>query len=387
MSDLDFLTPDDEDFAAESINPILDVPLDADEETVAPSKLWKQKVEAGEVNGWEHPNRGLNPESRTKKKRKPGTKYHRSKITDKDMLVFATLEKLRLVTTKQMAIALGVSRSAASWRLNGLLEVKMIGQEKTAGMPVLWYLKSKGRALLREAYYDYRAVDTLHTAGSIKFSTLGHSTFVNQVAVQLIAGIAAVGKSEEITFLPAGIERIPYLVDETYIRSSWGKATYQKDSGSAQQANSGYEVQKRVLESIERSELKWEDAIAQNPSLWTVALPMYQRSDVKDFHQPDLVIDLEQYRSDFQPKSIAVEVELSSKVPSDLRQILRGFQKSMVGNWFRPYAKVVYVVKSDAIADAIKRVATELGMTPAQLTIVRFRDLDGKIFMGKSWEL
>ncbi|MFV4912139.1 hypothetical protein PFZ49_00870 [Microbacterium lacticum] len=385
-----YLADEEEDTGApwspDESNPALSAnQAECDEaEPEAPSREeWRRQVERGEVKGHEHPNRGKDPNSPTKKKRKPGTKYHRRDITEKDLLVLAFLERFKLATTKQIGILLGVKRGSANWRMLGLMEIGLVAQEKIPTMPVLWYLKPKGKRTLDNAFhFDERAPKSLHEPGRVSPGNISHTLF----EAQICAGMKPLGKIPGQEML-SGLGVLRQIVDETFIRSAWGKAVWRKGDGDSQQADRGFKIRQQVSEGLQRGELKWSEALAENPSLWTLTVPFIERSRTKEFHYPDLVVDLEHLREGHEPVSYAVELELSPKSPQELKKILMTFKVAMGNNPVPVYRKVIYLIPDEGVKRGVVKAAKEVGLTPDQLLILAVADFEGKRFTGKAWDL
>lgn len=350
---------------------------------------WREMVARGEVRGYEHPNKDKDANSASKKKRKPGTKYHRRDITEKDLLVLAFLERFKLVTTKQIGILLAVQRGSANWRLLGLKEIGIVGQEKIPTMPVLWYLTAKGKRILNDAFhFDDRAPKNLHTPGSVSSGNISHILFEAQIAAQLAAGLEPLGEQahKELGGI-AGRDQMKNLVDEHFMRSAWGKATYRKNELGKEQAQRGYEVSKRAAEAISENKLKYADVLRVNPSMWTLTVPVAYRGKTKEFHYPDLVLDLEHLRTGKEPVSYAVEIELSPKSPHELEKILSTFALAAEKSPVPVYKKVVYLIADDKVRRGVIKAAKKVGLTPNDLIILKITDFEGQEFTGKAWDL
>lgn len=371
-------------------NPVLMADQSEYDEAAKPvpsSAEWREMADRGEVKGYEHPNKGKNPASQSKKKRKPGTKYHRRDITEKDLLVLAFLERFKLATTKQIAILLGVKRGSANWRLLGLKEIGLVGQEKMATMPVLWFLKPKGKTSLNNAFhFDERAPKNLHTPGAVSPSNISHILFEAQIAAQLAAGLKPLGKIESLEPL-TGLGIITHLADETFLRKSWGTATYSKLHGLKSQAPRGYEISQRAADALQSGRVHYKDVLRENPSMWTITVPVGYRNECKDFHYPDLVVDLEHTRTGSAPVSYAVELELSPKSPQELQKILRTFKVAMEKSPVPIYQKVIYLIPNEGVKRGVISAAKAVGMTKDQLMIRPLFDFEGKEFTGKAWDL
>lgn len=350
---------------------------------------WREMVARGEVKGYEHPNKDKDANSASKKKRKPGTKYHRRDITEKDLLVMAFLERFKLATTKQIAILLDVQRGSANWRLLGLKEIGIVGQEKIPTMPVLWYLTAKGKRTLDDAFhFDDRAPKNLHTPGSVNSGSISHILFEAQVAAQLSAGLKPLGGQAHMDLDgTSGRDLMKNLVDEHFMRSAWGKATYRKNELGKQQAQRGYEVTQRAAAAIGRGELAYSDLLRANPSMWTLTVPVAYRGETKEFHYPDLVLDLEHLRTSAAPVSYAVEIELSPKSPQELEKILSTFKFAAEKSPVPVYKKIVYLIADEKVRRGVIKAAKKVGLTSNDMTILAITDFEGQEFTGKAWDL
>lgn len=382
----DYLADEDDDYAEVAVvaEP---TPTPTSTPTIPSSAEWREAADRGEVKGYEHPNKGKDPNSASKKNRKPGTKYHRRDMTDKDLIVLAFLERFKLATTKQMAILLGVKRGSANWRLLGLKEIGLVDQERIPTMPVLWFLKPKGKKVLDNAFhFDNRAPKNLHNPGAVSSGTISHVLFEGQIAAQIVAGLRPLDRIEPLEQL-SGIEKMAQIVDETFLRSSWGKETFNKMEDSKQAGQRGYVIATRAAESLVAGKVSYSEVLEENPSMWTLTVPPGWRNDCKEFHYPDLVIDLEYTREDKAPVSYAVEIELSPKSSVELKKILTTFKISMEKSAVPIYRKVIYVIPDDKVKRGVLKAAKSVGLTPDQLVFVTLKDLEGQRFTGRVWEL
>lgn len=269
----------------------------------------------------------------------------------------------------------------------GLMEIGLVAQEKIPTMPVLWYLKAKGKRTLDNAFhFDERAPKSLHEPGRVSPGNISHTLFEAQIAAQLCAGLKPLGKISGLELL-SGLGVLRQIVDETYIRSAWGKAVWRNGDGDSQQADRGFKLRQQVAEQLQRGELKWSNALAEHPSLWTLTVPFIERSHTKEFHYPDLVVDLEHLREDHTPVSLAVELELSPKSPQELKKILMTFKIAMTKNPVPIYRKVIYLIPDEGVKRGVVKAAKEVGLTPEQLLILAVSDHEGQKFTGKAWDL
>ncbi len=396
-------------------NPVLNGDQDEfDGETVAEpaakapaaptGKAWKERVAAGEVKGYEHPNKGKNPDSFYRKKRNPDAIYHRRTLTEKDFLVLGFLARFEFITTKQVAILRKISVSSARRLMLGLQEFGMVAQEKIDFGQQLWYLTGKGLTQVKAALPDNRMISPLHKPGVFDHSKLRHSLAVSQVAAQIAAGTDTI--RPHLGFdLSAGIDVLSNLVPERYIRSNHNSAMQEVGQkggfkGGEDMTKAAIEQRSDIAKRLEAGEEEWNSALDEHPQLWTVvADPIHVESGKgKRFHPADLALNLEPMRKGPAPQSIAIEVELSSKTDEELMKIIRSYfhQKSPSA-----FAAVYYVSNQPRIATRVKALAQSYydkieqqeHLPKAQrkkqtrFRAVQLNDADGNLFSGKLWEL
>jgi hypothetical protein len=413
-----FLADDDEEFEGEkaAMSPAKRASIEAPAARSRPSEApvevaataaheqWKQRVAAGEVKGYDHPNRGKNVDSPTKKKRKPGATYHRRRISDLDFKVLVFLNHFQFITTKQVGIIRDLTVPSARRLMLGLAEFGVVGQEKFDFGQQLWYLTGKGQSLINAAMPASDTAQPLHRSGNADLSKIRHTLAVGQVAAQLMAGTDPIRKLLGLD-LGVGVDVFRYIIPERFIRSSFVKAT--QDAGIEGVFKGGKDhteacrvLWNEVIKDAEAGRISWNSVLKEHPELWTVvAQGLYANSNqAKRFHPADLVISFEPTRKDAQPVSIALEIELSAKTDDELLKIIRSYfhqQEPAV------YASVIYITNQKQIAVRVRELAQayyderhqQKNLPVAQRkqqTLFRacvLTDFDGNIFSGRSGDL
>lgn len=337
------LNDDDEEFDGESTASAYDRPV-ANSQLMT-GREWKERVAAGEVNGWEHPNRGKDRNSSTKKK---GSTYRRRRLTEKDFLVLGFLRLFEFITTKQVGILRNLSEPSARRLMLGLQEFGVIGQEKIEFGPQLWYLTGKGQRYLESVMEVPVTAQPLHRNGQFDLSKLRPNLLASQVAAQLVAGTDTLRKHVSVP-LSTGLDLLPFLIPERYMRSSFNSAL--QPQGVKSKFSDGRERGKAIQarwQAIERNKPEGQSVDAlllQHPELWMVVGKLIYTGpqEAKYQHPADLALNL----TPIGLPSIAVEIELSMKTPDEMRRI--------IATYFRresptPIGKVMYLTNQRAIA-------------------------------------
>ncbi|MFJ3385223.1 MULTISPECIES: hypothetical protein [unclassified Curtobacterium] len=388
------LNGDDEEFDGESTASAYDqTPANGQPMT---GREWKERVAAGEVNGWEHPNRGKDRNSPTKKK---GSTYRRKRLTEKDFLVLGFLQLFEFITTKQVGVLRNLSEPSARRLMLGLQEFGVIGQEKIEFGPQLWYLTGKGHSYLRTAMEVPVTAQPLHRSGQFDLSKIRPNLLASQVAAQLMAGTDTIRKHVSVP-LSAGLDLLPFLIPERYMRASFNSAL--QPQGTRSKFSDGRERGKAIQslwQDIERNRPEGQSVDAlllQHPELWMIVGKLIYTgpSEAKYQHPADLALNL----TPIGLPSIAVEIELSMKTPDEMRRI--------VATYFRresptPIGMVIYLTNQKAIAKRVMETAQEYYDEMEQQTgkpekdrkqqplfrTALLTDAEGKLFSGNVWDL
>ncbi|MGX1792272.1 hypothetical protein ACWIDW_04940 [Microbacterium sp. NPDC055312] len=366
----------------------------APEATAAPTgKEWKQRVAAGEVKGWEHPNRGRDAASRTKKN---GSTYRRKRLGEKDFTVLAVLMLHEFLTTKQVGIIRGISAPSARRLMLGLQELGVVNQEKFPYGPQLWYLTGKGLTFLGGVMEIPPTAQPLHRKGHFDISKIRPNLLAAQITAQLIAGTDTIRQFVEIP-LSTGIDLIPHIIPESYIRSEFTKAI-QKSGGKGVFGDR----QKRVIAirdhwvKLRQEPTEDKQTLLRNhPEVWmTTGRSVIDGGEAKHFHPADLILNLLPAGG----LPVHVEIETSIKSESEIRKIIGTY---MDPNTPAAVGPVVYLTHEKAIAQRVMEIAQEVYEKTTNMkskpksewkkqSLVRvglLQDADGKPFSGKVWDL
>ena len=388
------LNDDDGDFDGDLTGSAYDRPTANDQSTTG--KEWKERVAAGEVNGWEHPNRGKDRNSPTKKK---GSTYRRKRLSEKDFLVLGFLQLFEFVTTKQVGILRNLSEPSARRLMLGLQEFGVIGQEKIEFGPQLWYLTGKGRRYLESVMEVPATAQPLHRRGQFDLSKIRPTLLASQVAAQLMAGTDTIRKHVSVP-LSTGLDLLPFLIPERYMRSSFNSAL--QPQGVKSKFTDGRARGKAIQtlwQDIERNRpdgQSMDALLLEHPELWMVVGKLIYTGpkEAKYQHPADLALNL----TAIGLPSIAVEIELSIKTPDEMRRI--------VATYFRresptPVGKVIYLTNQKAIAKRVMETAQRYYDEMEQQTgkpekdrkqqplfrTALLTDAEGKLFSGSVWDL
>lgn len=392
----DWYEYDDETEPEPEPEPVPEIP----EVPAAPTgKEWKKLVAAGEVKGYEHPSKGKNEDSPTKKKRKGGSTYHRRKLGERDFTVLAVLLIHEFLTTKQVGIIRGIKGPSARRLMLGLQELGVVGQEKFPFGPQLWYLTGQGLTYLEGVIEIPETAQPLHRKGHFDISKIRPNMLAAQVTAQLIAGTDTIRKFLDIP-LSTGLDLVPHLIPESYIRSEFSKAI--ANHGERRGFKSGKTLSETIqsLWSDSRSRLHEGKStrleFMEHPELWTVVGRKFDTDNYKAnyFHPADLIINL---MSVGQP-SVYVEIELSKKKDRELRSILMTHFRRQVPS---AVGQVVYLTNQNSIAKQVRRIAqdcfdevedqanlpTTLHQDQTLVQVGLLKGADGKPISGSVWDL
>lgn len=390
------LTGDQEEFDGEQ------APERTQEQPEAPTgKEWKERVAAGEVKGYEHPSRGRNPDSPTKK-RENGSTYRRKKLGEKDFRVLGFLLLHEFITTKQVGILRDLSVPSARRLMLGLQELGVIGQEKFDFGQQLWYLTGKGLSYAR-AYMDIPdAAQPLHRSGHFDISKIRPNLLGSHVAAQLMAGTDTIRPLISVP-LSTGLDLLPFLIPESYIRSEFTKALQKKGhKGGFESGKERGRAIQNVWMDIKENRRDGQDEqslMKEHPELWTVVGRTVEADsrEANYFHPADLFLNLSAW-GERGPGSVAVEIELSMKNEDKQRKILTTYFRRQDPS---PVGLVVYLTNQKSIAERVTEIAQEIydemlqqkNKPDAQrekqqlIRVALLKDADGKLFSGNVWDL
>lgn len=299
------------------------------------------------------------------KKRTKNLKYKRGKITERDIAVFEFLGKGRFATAAQVGQLLGVTNSSAAHRLRGLNEWQhMVNGTTLFDGRTLWTLGKNGlKRLLDEGNLEPFEVVSLK-ASDINPIHVKHTLSINQA---ILTGLSSsLGSS-------VGRIELAEVLSETAIERAFMDVIKQR---SADQAVMAVSVLRDAYRAAEAGKVAWSEVATLYPSLW---VPVDIKGTGKT-HRPDFVINREHLRTNAEPVSFAVEVEISGKSPKELRQVMAAYAQD------RQFKKIVYVMKSEAFARKVHQAAKGAGIG-SKVEFVKLLDRDGHPFTGKMWRL
>ena len=356
-------------------------------------KEWKVRVAAGEVKGYEHPNKGKNPDSPTKKK---ASTYRRKRLGEKDFTVLAVLLIHEFLTTKQVGIIRGISVPSARRLMLGLQEIGVVGQEKFPYGPQLWYLTGKGLTYLKGAMEVSEYAQPLHRRGHFDISKIRPNMLAAQVTAQLVAGTDTIRQFIDIP-LSTGIDLIRHIIPESFIRSEFTSAI-QKSAGKGvfgDKMKRASAIQNHWMKLREKSSESKESYLREHPEVWmTTGRSVIHRGAGKHFHPADLILNL--LPAGHPP--VHVEIETSIKNEAEIRKIMATYFDPNTPNALGP---VVYLTHEKTIAKRISEIAQEVFEEVTQMKgkpkeqwsrqelikVAVLADADGNLFSGNVWDL
>lgn len=359
-------------------------------------KEWKERVAAGEVKGYEHPNRGKNENSPTKKK---ASTYRRKRLGEKDFRVLGVLLLHEFITTKMVGIIRGINTPSARRLMLGLQEMGVVGQEKYDYGPQLWYLTGKGRTALEDAMTIPEAARPLHRKGHFDQTKIRPNLLAAHLTALLMAGRDPIRKFVELP-LSTGIDLLQYIIPESYTRSEFTKALPQDDK------NGGFSDREARRKAIRDHwgdlRKKWQEKedtgilIQEHPELWMVTgeSTTVVKGTVKQFHPADLILNL----FPLGEYPIHIEIETSVKDEKEIRKILGTYFDH---NTPETVGMVVYVTHQKKIAERVRTIAQEVYEEFTQMKskpenewqeqdvikIAVLKDAEDNLFSGNIWDL
>lgn len=290
----------------------------------------------------------------------PETAPSRKKITEKDLRVLHFLAKFRYATAHQIALIMGVTYPTANSRLKRLEKMNLINGTETMNSNKLWHCRPQGITILVDRGYGHRDEFFIPGAGGIDPSRFAHTLAVNQMA----ARFASKGHP------------IDLLVSEQYIERILGRVSWkQPDPSDRGYANEN--LRRDVVAQLTAGKIKSNEFLKEYPSLWVPTSYKKFNSDLKQVHQPDLIINKESVRQGWDPVSIAVEVELSDKSVEEYKKILRTYMADRL-----VYKKVFWYCRNKKIIDLIAQAAREISMPKDRISITLFKLPDGTPYRG-----
>ncbi|MEV8265176.1 hypothetical protein AB0P00_13595 [Microbacterium sp. NPDC077057] len=371
---------------------------DGAESTAAPTgKEWKERVAAGEVKGYEHPNKGKNPDSPTKKKRSEGSTYRRRRLGEKDFRVLSVLLFHEFLTTRMVGIIRDISAPSARRLMLGLQELGVVGQEKYDYGPQLWYLTGKGKTALEEVMAIPDTARTLHRKGHFDQTKIRPNLLAAHVTALLVAGRDTIRQFIDLP-LSTGIDLVPFIIPESFTRSEFTKALPQegKKGGFSDKEARRIAIRDHWKDLRNKPSKSIESLLLEHPELWMVTgeSTTALAGTVKQFHPADLILNLLPVGH----APVYIEIETSMKEEKELRKTIRTYFDA---NAPRADGPVVYLTNQETIAKRVRKIAQEIyeektGMRSKpkeewkkqlRIRVAMLKDADGNPFSGNVWDL
>jgi hypothetical protein len=291
-------------------------------------------------------------------KRKQG---ERRDYTDRDFIVLEPLLNLQFLTAHMIARLLGVGYATANGRLKGLQKKGFVDSIQLLNANMVWFIKESGVELLRNCGRDVPQDYTLINPKKFAETKFAHELVVNHVAVHLITGGPRMLRFDDS--IP-----VNQILTEKKLKRNFANAQLKKDTafgaGTLAERAKGEAVGR-----LQRGELAWSDLLKEYPMLWIPTTSSSSPVPAKQVSPPDLVFNREHLRTGKARKSIAIEVELHEKAPTEYRAIMETYRQNDL-----VYAGVVWYIAKPEFEKKIQEAAEAVGYKRALL----FSPLIGK---------
>ena len=278
-----------------------------------------------------------------RKKRNPRKKYHRSKITQKDLLVLELIAVSGSATARSVQTILGLKApKSAPKRLLGLAEMGLIISDTVfLGGKSIYRLKSKGLQVLRDnrSGVDFDNIKVRSARKGARMTERGaHNAMVSYTVAR---------ECKLHGFMPA------FFVNERWMERNCSGVTLSRDERLVR-------YREQMLDAYRDLSGGVRDGIMEKyPMLWVPCAKDDEKDKYSSYHQPDLIMRYDVRDKNGRARSIAYEIELTRKQGSALKKVLRNYAWS---GWFA-YGEVRYLVVSDSlgrfISECVESVAVE----------------------------
>lgn len=278
-----------------------------------------------------------------RKKRNPRKKYHRSKITQKDLLVLELIAVSGSATARSVQTILGLKApKSAPKRLLGLAEMGLIISDTVfLGGKSIYRLKSKGLQVLRDnrSGVDFDNIKVRSARKGARMTERGaHNAMVSYTVAR---------ECKLHGFMPA------FFVNERWMERNCSGVTLSRDERLVR-------YREQMLDAYRDLSSGVRDGIMEKyPMLWVPCAKDDEKDKYSSYHQPDLIMRYDVRDKNGRARSIAYEIELTRKQGSALKKVLRNYAWS---GWFA-YGEVRYLVVSDSlgrfISECVESVAVE----------------------------
>lgn len=287
-----------------------------------------------------------------------GRRY-RATIGDKTFVEF--LSKFKYANTRVLRWISDEPQGRAWRKLRRLKENGLVSDTSIIGIADMWKVTAAGAEMaglgLKPGFTRKPKMMTI--APTLGVNYLAACLWFNTVNVLNLDDFPAhnriIPKQED------GRDRVrgEMLISEYELRSSLGKeinpqSTIQKNKGNRKL----YDV---VSENVRKQFDLWElngrqgespEMLRGNEYMWI----LYPRSSMTgEYHVPDLVVKRERGKNG-EPRSIAVELERSSKANAQYKKIMLSYKLDT-----HLYEKVIWVTPNARVAEQLKKAAAEVG--------------------------
>lgn len=277
-----------------------------------------------------------------RKKRNPRKKYHRSKITQKDLLVLELIAVSGSATARSVQTILGLKApKSAPKRLLGLAEMGLIISDTVfLGGKSIYRLKSKGLQVLRDnrSGVDFDNIKVRSARKGARMTERGaHNAMVSYTVAR---------ECKLHGFMPA------FFVNERWMERNCSGVTLSRDERLVR-------YREQMLDAYRDLSSGVRDGIMEKyPMLWVPCAKDDEKDKYSSYHQPDLIMRYDVRDKNGRAKSIAYEIELTRKQGSALKKVLRNYAWS---GWFA-YGEVRYLVVSDSLGRFISECAESVAV-------------------------
>lgn len=277
-----------------------------------------------------------------RKKRNPRKKYHRSKITQKDLLVLELIAVSGSATARSVQTILGLKApKSAPKRLLGLAEMGLIISDTVfLGGKSIYRLKSKGLQVLRDnrSGVDFDNIKVRSARKGARMTERGaHNAMVSYTVAR---------ECKLHGFMPA------FFVNERWMERNCSGVTLSRDERLVR-------YREQMLDAYQDLSSGVRDGIMEKyPMLWVPCAKDDEKDKYSSYHQPDLIMRYDVRDKNGRARSIAYEIELTRKQGSALKKVLRNYAWS---GWFA-YGEVRYLVVSDSLGRFISECAESVAV-------------------------
>lgn len=237
-------------------------------------------------------------------------------------------------------------------RLRKLVKLDALARVRDAvARQSIYSLTPAGSSYAQEFGYDMRHTTSLDRKAK---SRLRHYRLIAHVAAQLHSPEGVFKESLGIgpvplrNIIPEQEMIAPYKTIERLLRTQAGK------TGTADFGTWRREALKAVVTKVKEGKIGWQDMVEMQPALLTVGHPRREGSILKQVHQPDLAVVLDDERADARAKNLLVEVELSKKSWEDYNAIFATLKAELDRPYI--YSRAVYFTVGNEIPNILKKV-------------------------------